>query len=351
MDRPRLLGLAAVAAASSALQSAAVRGLPPSRTVALAPAFGTARRLRGRSAGAAAAGLMTTRPPPGRARACLHWRPPPPGTAGGPAATDARRRWHAAKARRDDLDSGVFDEEVYAVEDVRHESSQASQVLLDGGDCGGGGGPDARSGLREGLRSFRMAQSSTSGKPPYTVFTNAALDGICDALPRSDEELLRVKGIGPKKLERYGDAILEIVARSVAGGGLPPAGGGRGAGRPVPEPDRIDAGSLTSEQRSAADAALGSGENVFVSGAAGTGKSHVCRFIVQELRGRGRRCAATAPTGVAAVNVGGSTLHSFFGEFHRSMIGADCGTVKRFRFCRERIRTATFCHGVGDLFL
>jgi len=362
MDRPRLLGLAVVAAASSALPSAAARGLPPTSRAIARPllrqssslAFGTAR-LRWRTPAAAAAG-STVRPPPGRGLAVLlRWHRPSPETA-----AFRPRRWHAAKARAggptalryDELGpgdraafDGVFEEEVYApdefyeaesVEDVKHESSAASTVNVPAdGSPEGSDGPDGpsdgsdaesrRARLREDLRSFRLAQSSLAEKPPYTVFTNAALDGICNSLPRNDEELLRVKGIGPKKLERYGEAILEVVARSVAGGGLSPVEGGqvqggKGAGRPIPEPERIDAGSLTSEQRSAADAAL-DGANVFISGAAGTGKSHVCKYVVQEFRRKGRRCAPTAPTGVAAVNVGGSTLHSFFG------IGLGKGTL------------------------
>ena len=54
--------------------------------------------------------------------------------------------------------------------------------------------------------------------------------------------------------------------------------------------------------------------NVFISGAAGTGKSHVSKYIIQILHEREtHKCAPVAPTGVAAIHVGGSTLHSFFG--------------------------------------
>ncbi len=65
---------------------------------------------------------------------------------------------------------------------------------------------------------------------------------------------------------------------------------------------------LTDEQREALDAMI-AGRNVFLTGEAGTGKSTVLR----EFRERcDRPCVVLAPTGVAAINAGGATIHSFF---------------------------------------
>lgn len=51
------------------------------------------------------------------------------------------------------------------------------------------------------------------------------------------------------------------------------------------------------------------GQNVFLTGRAGTGKT----TFLRELRQRGlKRMLVLAPTGIAAINAGGSTLHSFF---------------------------------------
>lgn len=51
-----------------------------------------------------------------------------------------------------------------------------------------------------------------------------------------------------------------------------------------------------------------SGKNVFLTGEAGTGKS----TIVKEFKRRtSKNCVFLAPTGIAAVNIGGSTIHSF----------------------------------------
>ena len=49
--------------------------------------------------------------------------------------------------------------------------------------------------------------------------------------------------------------------------------------------------------------------NIFLTGKAGTGKSTFLRYICKNLN---KKHVVLAPTGVAAVNVGGSTIHSFF---------------------------------------
>ena len=52
-----------------------------------------------------------------------------------------------------------------------------------------------------------------------------------------------------------------------------------------------------------------SGKNVFLTGEAGTGKSTILRKFREQCR---KECVFLAPTGIAAINVAGSTLHSFF---------------------------------------
>jgi ATP-dependent DNA helicase PIF1 len=48
--------------------------------------------------------------------------------------------------------------------------------------------------------------------------------------------------------------------------------------------------------------------SIFVTGKAGTGKSTLIQWLCQQLQG----CAVVAPTAIAAVNVRGDTIHSFF---------------------------------------
>ncbi|MEJ7799559.1 MAG: HRDC domain-containing protein, partial [Ilumatobacter sp.] len=60
------------------------------------------------------------------------------------------------------------------------------------------------------LRSFR--DRARDGKPAYTVFDDKTLAGIASAMPSDLADLARVKGVGPAKLEQYGDDVLDLVA-------------------------------------------------------------------------------------------------------------------------------------------
>ena len=74
----------------------------------------------------------------------------------------------------------------------------------------------------------------------------------------------------------------------------------------------IAAHELSAEQEAALDAVLGGG-NVFVTGCGGTGKSVLLRRVRQALESRGKQVAVVAPTGVAAQNVDGTTIHAAAG--------------------------------------
>ena len=72
--------------------------------------------------------------------------------------------------------------------------------------------PDA--GLLERLRSWRLETSRRLGVPAYVVFDNKTMEALASSRPTDELELLAVPGIGPKKLEDYGDDILGIIAGS-----------------------------------------------------------------------------------------------------------------------------------------
>lgn len=194
--------------------------------------------------------------------------------------------------------------------------------------------------LREDLKEYRKGQSDPLKQPAYRVFSNAALDGIYETLPTTKEALLEVKGIGPKKMELFGDDILSIVSKYAKGYDGSSGKGSSSSSTPVPQPAYIDPGTLTTEQHRAVDLALDFSlerySNVFITGAAGTGKSHVLKYVIQELKKRQSRFGVAAPTGVAAINVGGSTLHSFFG------IGLGTGSIssviKKVRKNKEALK-------------
>ena len=50
--------------------------------------------------------------------------------------------------------------------------------------------------------------------PAYVVFTDATLMAIAERMPSSADELAGITGVGPAKLERYGQAVLEVLAAS-----------------------------------------------------------------------------------------------------------------------------------------
>jgi len=61
----------------------------------------------------------------------------------------------------------------------------------------------------ERLRAWRA--SKAAGKPAYTVFADATLRELANALPATDRELAAVKGVGPTKLELYGEELLALL--------------------------------------------------------------------------------------------------------------------------------------------
>ena len=69
------------------------------------------------------------------------------------------------------------------------------------------------SALGERLRAWRLERARDDGVPPYVVFHDSVLHEIADVRPATLGELARVTGVGPSKLERYGDDVLAAVAR------------------------------------------------------------------------------------------------------------------------------------------
>jgi len=66
--------------------------------------------------------------------------------------------------------------------------------------------------LFEQLRAWRAEEARTQGVPAYIVFGDATLRGIAVTRPDNDTELGAISGVGEKKLEQYGEAILAVVA-------------------------------------------------------------------------------------------------------------------------------------------
>jgi len=66
--------------------------------------------------------------------------------------------------------------------------------------------------LFEKLREWRSAEAREQGVPAYIVFGDTTLRGIAITRPDSLEELGTITGVGEKKLDSYGEALLAVVA-------------------------------------------------------------------------------------------------------------------------------------------
>ena len=68
--------------------------------------------------------------------------------------------------------------------------------------------------LFDALRAWRKREAAAQGVPAYVIFQNDTLAAIAAARPRDAAELALIPGVGRSKLERYGEAVLEVVAGS-----------------------------------------------------------------------------------------------------------------------------------------
>lgn len=65
--------------------------------------------------------------------------------------------------------------------------------------------------VKKALKSYRTAIATRDKIPPYYVFNNEELDRIIEAMPKTKEELIKVRGFGPVKVDKYGEDILKII--------------------------------------------------------------------------------------------------------------------------------------------
>ncbi|MCL6091629.1 MAG: ATP-dependent DNA helicase UvrD2 [Actinobacteria bacterium] len=63
----------------------------------------------------------------------------------------------------------------------------------------------------EALRNWRRRVARASGVPPHVLLHDSTLLALARARPTSTEELLRVPGLGPVKVARFGPAILSVL--------------------------------------------------------------------------------------------------------------------------------------------
>ena len=65
----------------------------------------------------------------------------------------------------------------------------------------------------EALKAWRLERSRRDDVPAYVVFHNSTLEEIAGRRPRSLAELAAIPGVGPAKLDRYGEDVLAALSR------------------------------------------------------------------------------------------------------------------------------------------
>lgn len=68
--------------------------------------------------------------------------------------------------------------------------------------------------LKEMLKNYRMKKSKEKRVPPYIIFDNKVLDLIVLNKPQNMNDFLKIKGLGQKKFETYGDDIINIIRKT-----------------------------------------------------------------------------------------------------------------------------------------
>ena len=156
--------------------------------------------------------------------------------------------------------------------------------------------------LYAALCDLRASIASSEGRGAHTIADNKTLALIALNRPKSRHSLLNIKGIGQHKADAYGAALLTCVSQHPAPSSVTreemAAGGGGGGDGGASSAAAVTASSSSSSSSSSAPRAgsalsaeqaravqlVNEGENVFLTGGAGTGKSFTLRTIIDLLR-------------------------------------------------------------------
>jgi len=130
-----------------------------------------------------------------------------------------RLSWDASRRRPSRFLQGPAKPERISAAPTRRRQVRSCRVcgraLLDGVDIKLGrhsGCPSSYpEALLEQLKAWRLDRARTDAVPAFVVFSDATLIAIAEARPATPRALADISGVGPTKLQRYGDAVLAIV--------------------------------------------------------------------------------------------------------------------------------------------
>jgi len=153
------------------------------------------------------------------------------------AVTRAERELHFSWAERRTFGSGTMARSpspwLEAIEDairaLEHAAAPAGDAWRStvaegraqlrstaGGRRGPRAGERADPTVLQALRSWRATTALASGVPAFVVFHDTTLAAVAEARPRDRSSLLALPGMGPVKADRYGEALLAVVASAAA---------------------------------------------------------------------------------------------------------------------------------------
>ena len=85
--------------------------------------------------------------------------------------------------------------------------------------------------------------------------------------------------------------------------------------------------TILNDEQKKVFASFTAGANLYITGKGGSGKSFLTRYIIDYCKSKGKQALVCAPTGIAAINIGGSTIHRTF--------GAPVSIIEPGRYCHK----------------
>lgn len=65
--------------------------------------------------------------------------------------------------------------------------------------------------LYNALKDVRMEFAKKRGVPAFVIFSDATLTDICSKMPITNRAFLMVSGVGQNKLDKYGEAFMQVI--------------------------------------------------------------------------------------------------------------------------------------------
>lgn len=153
--------------------------------------------------------------------------------------------------------------------------------------------------LKEKIKQYRNEISKKIEISQHPVFTDETIDSMTEELPVNFGELKKISGIGKSKLRAYGKDLIEIIRDFL---NIP-------EDKFWPPQKSEDDEGENNEDFNKIVKYIQDGQNVFITGNAGSGKS----YLLNKLKRKYKKLELTSTTGLAAINIKGVTIHSWAG--------------------------------------